>query len=160
MRRFLHHHDEVRLELTPLIDVVFLLLTFFIFSLVVMVRANLLPVELIGIGSGEPAAGEPLQAVTIDRDGHYFLNQQPIETDALRAHLEELAKQDKPPRLYVGIESTGSVDRGPLLLQLIELAKQAGLNDLAFIGPPSQDGGQKAEGGEQSAEPDTTESSP
>ncbi|MCC6680800.1 MAG: biopolymer transporter ExbD [Phycisphaeraceae bacterium] len=158
MRLTRRHDDEVRLELTPLIDVVFLLLTFFIFSLVVMVRANLLPVELIGIGSGEPAAGEPLQAVTIDRDGRYFLNQQPIEPDALRARLEELAGQEKPPRLYVGIESTSSIDRGPLLLQLIELARQAGLDDLAFIGPPPE--GMKAEGGGRKAEPNNTENSP
>ena len=78
MRPIRHYDDEVRLELTPLIDVVFLLLTFFIFSMVMMVRANVLPVELVGIASAETAGDNLAAAITIDRDGHYYFNRQPI----------------------------------------------------------------------------------
>ena len=43
LRTSLH---EPRLEMTPLLDVVFLLLTFFAFSMLVMVRADVVDVDL------------------------------------------------------------------------------------------------------------------
>lgn len=137
MRRHRRHEDDLRLELTPLIDVVFLLLTFFIFSLVVMVRANLLPVELVGIGSGSEAGESAVQAVTVDRDGRYFFNQQPMSDDQLLTELRALTEQPEPPRVYVGIEDEGVVDRGPALIKLMELLRTAGVSDVAFVGPPS-----------------------
>src|SRR5690606_8739401 len=121
MRRHRRHEDDLRLELTPLIDVVFLLLTFFIFSLVVMVRANLLPVELVGVGSGEAAGESAVQAVTVDRDGRYFFNRQPVTEPQLVEELHKLAERPQPPRVYVGIEDEGVVDRGPVLIRLMEL---------------------------------------
>ena len=42
---------EARVEIMPLIDVIFLLLTFFIYAMVLMVRAALLPVEMHGFSS-------------------------------------------------------------------------------------------------------------
>ena len=43
---------EMRIEIMPLIDVIFLLLTFFIYAMVLMVRAELLPVEMHQFSSG------------------------------------------------------------------------------------------------------------
>jgi len=138
MRRHRRHEDDVRLELTPLIDVVFLLLTFFIFSLVVMVRANLLPVELVGVGTDLGTGSEAaVQAVTVDRDGRYFFNQQPMSEEQLVAALQTLAQRPDPPRVYVGIEDGGTVDRGPTLIRLMELLRAAGVSNIAFVGPPS-----------------------
>src|SRR5690606_8300025 len=45
--RFVRRHDLApRMEMIPLIDVIFLLLTFFIYSLALMVQAQVLPVAL------------------------------------------------------------------------------------------------------------------
>ena len=46
MRPLRRSEHETRVEMMPLIDVVFLLLTFFIYAMVLMVRAEVLPVPL------------------------------------------------------------------------------------------------------------------
>ena len=58
MMRSIRRHDLApRVEMMPLIDVVFLLLTFFIYSFVMMVRAEVLPVVLTPLGTGGRPTG-------------------------------------------------------------------------------------------------------
>ena len=68
IRRTVH---ETRIEIMPMIDVIFLLLTFFIYAMVLMVRAELLPVEMHGFSSGVPHEqwGEQVHAEICLREG-------------------------------------------------------------------------------------------
>ncbi|MEE2972073.1 MAG: biopolymer transporter ExbD, partial [Planctomycetota bacterium] len=69
-------------ELTPLIDVVFLLLTFFIYAMVLMDRIELVPLELKPLEAGTvvtDAAPPPARTLSLDGDGGLFLDRQPIE---------------------------------------------------------------------------------
>ena len=65
MRALRRPQHETRIEIMPLIDVIFLLLTFFIYAMVLMVRAELLPVEMHAFASGEPAQVPPAVAITM-----------------------------------------------------------------------------------------------
>lgn len=134
---------SARVEMVPLIDVIFLLLTFFIYSLVVMVRAQVLPVELVRVEAGEAAPGDSAEiaAITIDAAGAIFFNREPIEPEALDARLAELASQDPPPLLFLAMEQasaggTVAVDRGPVLIGLIERVRQAGVTNFSIVGQP------------------------
>jgi len=120
----------------PLIDVIFLLLTFFIYSIVVMVRAEVLPVQLTPLSAG--AAPEPGQvaAITIAGDGGLHLNREPITDQQLDDWLEELATAETPPRVFVAMEARGERDRGPVLLGLIESLRARGITDFAIVGQP------------------------
>ncbi len=80
IRRTVH---ETRIEIMPMIDVIFLLLTFFIYAMVLMVRAELLPVEMHGFSSGVPARVPPAVAITIDRNGALFFNRDPVALSAV-----------------------------------------------------------------------------
>lgn len=144
--------------MTPLIDVVFLLLTFFILSLLVTVRADVLPVRLSPVGTGEPAEPGRITAITIDARGEFYVDREPVTDQQLDRHLEELAATppEQRPRIFVAMEeslrqprsqetgegdATGSAaatepaaDRGPILLRLIERLRRAGLSDVSFIG--------------------------
>jgi len=72
---------EVRFEMTPLIDVVFLLLTFFIFALMVMVRADTLDIELPTLSAaGRASAGESI-TVTLTSEGQIRVDGQEIPAD-------------------------------------------------------------------------------
>ena len=65
-RRVRRMGDDARVELTPMIDVVFLLLTFFVFSIVLMIRADVLDVQLPELTAGENA--ERVTPITIAID--------------------------------------------------------------------------------------------
>ncbi len=158
-----------RVEMVPLIDVVFLLLTFFIYSLAVMVQAEILPVELTPLTTGERAAPDAFAAITIDRAGALYLNREPIESPALDAELQRMAEQADPPKLFLAMQEAAepaaneaaiegeaerdttagegeieqdarAVDRGPLLIELIERVRRAGLSDFSIVGAPSESG--------------------
>ena len=79
---------EMRIEIMPLIDVIFLLLTFFIYAMVLMVRAELLPVQMHAFSSGEAARVPPAVAITIDRDGAIYFNREQISIDRVLERLE------------------------------------------------------------------------
>ncbi|MFP4145935.1 MAG: ExbD/TolR family protein [Phycisphaeraceae bacterium] len=141
----LSRHDLApRVELLPMIDVIFLLLTFFIYAMVLMVRAELLPVELVPV-AGEGQAAEPKQvvAVTVDAAGRFHLGQEPVSREALRARLDELAERESPPSLFLAVqraaEGEAKVDRGPLLVELVQIVRQAGIADFHLVGEPAGD---------------------
>ena len=79
---------DPRIEMTPMIDVVFLLLVFFIYSMILMVRADLLPMNLRAFQSGQPARPRPAAVVSIDLAGALFLDRQPATLAELRPRIE------------------------------------------------------------------------
>ena len=134
IRRTIH---ETRIEIMPLIDVIFLLLTFFIYAMVLMVRAELLPVEMHHFSSGEPTTVPPAVAITIDRNGSLFLNREPIAMEAVLGRLEAYKAADPETVVYVAAETMGVQDRLPTFLDLYDELSHAGL-DIRLVGSPEK----------------------
>ncbi|HEX7009567.1 MAG TPA: biopolymer transporter ExbD [Phycisphaeraceae bacterium] len=138
----IRRHDlSPRVELLPLLDVVFLLLTFFIYSLVMMVRAEVLPVRLVPVNTGERVQQPAdLAAITIDQAGRCYLNRELIEPADLDERLAQLALRAPPPKLFIALEQAGPgqemVDRGPVLIDLVSRIRKAGIEDFAIVGEP------------------------
>ena len=72
MRRRKRYSDAVEINLTPLIDVVFLLLIFFMIS-TTFIKENRLGITLPE-ASKQPPSTQDLLEIVIDREGHYFVN--------------------------------------------------------------------------------------
>ena len=126
---------ETRIEIMPLIDVIFLLLTFFIYAMVLMVRAELLPVEMHAFASGEPATVPPAVAITIDRNGSLFFNREQIAMSTVLQRLKAVRDADPDTVIYVAAEATGATDRLPTFLDLYDQLAHAGLN-IKLVGAP------------------------
>jgi biopolymer transport protein ExbD len=141
MRPVRRHDLSPRVEIMPLIDVIFLLLTFFIYSLVTMVRAEILPVQLQALTTGESAKPAVVVAVTIDSQGGLYLNRVLIDEAGLEERLGEIARSEAKPKLFLALEDSGPaseagtvVDRGPVLIELIERVRRAGIEDFSIVG--------------------------
>lgn len=148
MRSLRRSQHAVRVEMTPLIDVMFLLLTFFIYSLVMMVRAEMLPVKLTPLATGDAPAqvdqAMQIDVITLARDGQLYYNRQLLPRDELPARLAALSAEVGRARLFLAMEAQGDVDRGPLFVDLIEQLRRAGIHDFTIVGqptPPGQEGG-------------------
>jgi biopolymer transport protein ExbD len=92
--------DEPEVNLTPLIDVVFILLIFFMVSTTFQ-KESQVKIELPQ-ATGEPVEDyKELLEIVIDADGHYFIDQQQVvnkELDTLkRAIRKYLGKQTDLP---------------------------------------------------------------
>ncbi len=131
---------EPRIELMPLLDVIFLLLTFFIYSQVIMVRAHVLPIKLPMLTTGQPAEVRRIVGITVNEAGHVFYNQQRVPLAALQQQLADLAGEADPPAVFLAIEDkAGSVDRGPLMVRLMEMIRAAGIEQFSIVGSPRPD---------------------
>ena len=80
-------HKSPRIELIPLIDIIFLLLVFFIYSMLSMVVYRGIPVTLPAADSIETQKGENL-VITIDENGDVFVNKEPTASRGLLSRLK------------------------------------------------------------------------
>nr|WP_242042608.1 biopolymer transporter ExbD [Leptolyngbya sp. FACHB-541] len=74
--------EEVRIEIIPLIDVIFCILTFFILAAVGLTRQAAIGVDLPSASTGTPQMREML-IVSIDPIGQVYVEQQPVTQDQL-----------------------------------------------------------------------------
>lgn len=129
-----------RIELLPLIDVVFLLLTFFIYAMAVMVRADLLPVELTPLQHGQSSEAIPALSVTMDQNGDLFLDREPASLADLPDLIHQRLAEDPELSVFLALEDNPdtTTDRGPLLITVVETLREAGVEDLTIVGTPGQ----------------------
>ncbi len=135
MLRLRRSEHEMRIEIMPLIDVIFLLLTFFIYAMVLMVRAELLPLQLPEFASAEPAEPAPAVTISIDSEGDLFLDRDRIELDQLLPALQERTERDPDIVIYIAADERGTSDRLPGFFALYDRLAREGLN-LRLVGRP------------------------
>jgi biopolymer transport protein ExbD len=123
----------------PLIDVVFLLLTFFIYAMVLMVRVEVLPVPFESYISGETATPKPAISITIAIDGNVYIDTTVVTLDELVESVRSKL-MDKPESvLYLVMEDGHSViDRGPLLTGAWDRLRAVNL-EVFLVGSPSEE---------------------
>lgn len=133
-----------RLELMPLLDVVFLLLTFFISSFVVMIRADTRGVTLAPV-AGSAAATSPAGAVrllVLQPDGGLTFDGQAVPPGGLSGLLTGLVDDPERPTLYVSLadQAAAGGDRAGALWGLLQAIDRAGVRDVVMVGTPEEAG--------------------
>jgi biopolymer transport protein ExbD len=127
-------HDRRRdpeLNITPLIDVVFLLLIFFMVSTTFDKQAEL-NIELPE-ASGKVTPTEQFKIeIGIDGEGRYFINQRPIKDDrlvTLKRALEVTMAEQKEPKLIISADRKTPHEA---VVRAMDAARQVGLTHLTF----------------------------
>jgi len=139
MRALRRTEHETRVEMMPLIDVVFLLLTFFMYAMVLMVRAELLPVPLESYISGVDATPRPSISVTIAVDGNIYVGQLIVPLENVAAAVSSQLIDTPDAAIYLVMEDGNAViDRGPLLTGTWDLLRNDGL-EIFLVGAPSEE---------------------
>ncbi len=119
MRLFRDTADEsprARIELIPMIDIMFFLLVVFIFISISLIKLNGVTVNL------PKAADHPMQKkqkivnISIDEDGHLFFEKDPVDRAALKNRLMALSA-DKTARYEIII----SGDKDSHLQRLVDV---------------------------------------
>lgn len=127
-----------------MIDVIFLLLTFFIYSMVLMVRVDLLPIELRQFVSGQPATPAPATTLTLDLEGSLYLDREKTTIDLAIPAIAKSREIDPATVVYLAIaDGQGAVDRAPILQELWDRLRQAGI-PINLVGRPADRSGNLA----------------
>ena len=118
---------RARFEMTPMMDVVFLLLVYFIYAVVSMSVHNAVKVDLPEVGGAAELAPRPT-IIALDRDNVITLETRPVEIgEAVATALARWRDEACP----VIISADKKADVGEALKLLSELQK-AGVNAVSF----------------------------
>jgi biopolymer transport protein ExbD len=125
--------DEVmnEINMTPLVDVMLVLLIIFIITVPVMKHA--VEIDLPQATSRPQDAKPETIRLSVDAQGVYFWNESRIEDVALLAQLKAAAQNTPQPELHIRGDKSVRYER---VAQAMSLAKQAGIRKIGFITEP------------------------
>jgi biopolymer transport protein ExbD len=118
---------KARVEMLPLIDVVFLLLVFFIYAMLSMVVQHGLKISLPTAETAVTERNEML-TITVNAENKLFLNGEAMEPEAI-AHRVLSERREKP--IPVLIEGDQKADLG-VAIGLLDRLKKAGIEEVSF----------------------------
>jgi biopolymer transport protein ExbD len=125
---------KARIEIIPMIDTIFFLLVFFMISTLSMSQFKGMPVNLPKAAAGQQAPAESA-AITIDKDGRLFLNQQAIDKAVLGEALrQELAKNAE---MLVVINADDGVQHGQVV-EVMDIARGVNVAKMAIAVKPKE----------------------
>ena len=116
-----------QINIVPMIDVIFAILTFFVMSTLFLTRSEGLPVNLPQASSAKKTSQPARVTLTVDKDGKLFLDKQPITLDKLEAGVKEQIKPEQA--LMVVLNADEGVNHGKIVavMDKVRLVKGAKL---------------------------------
>ena len=122
-----HLSPPARIELLPLIDVIFLLLIFFIFVMLTMSVKSSIKIELPQLVASKQENRDFL-SITIDAKNVLYINEQATTSEQLITQVSALQSIKKIPIMIRGDQKS---DLG-IALQTLESLRNAGYNEIVF----------------------------
>jgi biopolymer transport protein ExbD len=92
---------RARIEIIPLIDIIFFLLATFVMVSLSMVRSRGIPVNLPGAATGAPQEPGEFATISISATGELFYNKQPVTEAQLGDALKQLLASEAEPRVFI-----------------------------------------------------------
>lgn len=119
---------RARIEMIPLIDIVFLLLVFFIYAMLSMAVHHGVKVELPSATTAELDDADHI-AISIDAQNRVFLNKQPVSVEEIPALIRQKrgGREDMP----VFIAGDRSADLG-LAIEVLDVLRKNGIEQVSF----------------------------
>ncbi|MBN2333491.1 MAG: biopolymer transporter ExbD [Deltaproteobacteria bacterium] len=126
--------EEVQLDVTPLVDVVFLLLIFFMLSTTLSINPGI-KVDLPKSSAEQVKSKKSSIRVALEANGSMYADGKKVSLARLDAIFNGLAKKDA--ETLVIIEADKKVYHG-IVVTVMDAAKNAGLNKLAIATEPKE----------------------
>ena len=132
MKIRLPENNKPRIEMLPLIDVVFLLLVVFIYTMLSMAIHKGMPISLPESSVLKPEK-DIILSVTINKDNLIYINKEPVTIEHLTHILKQKAKKEKKPDVLLFADKTISYQ---YLFKVLDKIRQAGLNQISLQADP------------------------
>ena len=120
---------RARIEIIPLIDIMFFLLATFVMVSLSMVKNKGIPVNLPGASTSQPQDRRETHFVTLTRDGMISLDRQHVDASTLEAVMRDLQAADPDPRLLISGDTDSSFGTAVLVL---DTARRLGIRRIAI----------------------------
>jgi biopolymer transport protein ExbD len=120
---------EARIEIVPLIDIMFFLLASFMLVSLSMVNMKSVKVNLPTSVSANSEMKKDFVDISVDKDGSVFLDKKPVAGNELVSTLS--AQQAANPALRVFISGDQDARHGAII-RVLDLVRRAGIDKVAF----------------------------
>lgn len=135
---FNHHRQPgpmADINVTPMVDVMLVLLVIFILSAPMFTSAVKLELPKAQAPAGQQQPEAATVTLAIDAKGAVFWNNEPVARDALEARLVEAAKREPQPELQLRADKD---TRYEVVAQVMAAAQANGLTKLGFVTDPKK----------------------
>ncbi len=129
VRRRPRSQDEVSFQLTPMIDMTFLLLIFFMVTQKITEQELSVPIRLPTALSAATPGKIDRDIVHLDGEGRYYIGDQSLSEDELRSHLRARFRDFPPLQIYLRADRNTPAKK---IREFVEMASDAGAIDLIF----------------------------
>lgn len=120
---------KARLEIIPLIDIMFFLLASFMLVRLSMTKQRTVSVNLPAAASGQTNLKPDNLSLAVKADGQLFIEKQPIALDALEVMLKDKLKTNKD--LPVFISGDAATPHGAMIA-VLDYVRRCGVTKVAF----------------------------
>lgn len=128
-----HSKKRARIEIIPLIDIIFFLLATFIMVSLSMVKNQGLAVTLPAASTGAPQERTDFATVTVDAAGDIFFNKQSASDEQLKAALKNLLSKNSDPRVFINGDAKAQFGR---VVFVLDAARGLGITKVTIETQP------------------------
>ncbi|MBV6519629.1 MAG: biopolymer transporter ExbD [Candidatus Brocadia sp.] len=129
---------RARIEIIPLIDVIFFLLATFVVVSLSMVKNQGISVNLPSAVTGNPQEREAAVTITVTKSGDVYLNQEKLAPGLLPGRLKQLKTENPDTRVFINGDREAYFGAA---IQILDEVRSSGITKVAIqtkLGEPLQ----------------------
>lgn len=125
---------KTSIDIVPLIDVIFLLLCFFVLMTIQMVMQKGMPVNLAKAKQGRDMKQQKAPVVSIRKDGSVYFDEEKLSLKALEQRLNRLKQKKSDQKILLNVDR--SVQHGSVI-DVADLIRKVGIENVIFTVEPT-----------------------
>ena len=122
-------HKKARIEIIPLIDIMFFLLASFMMVSLSQVHMKGIKVNLPTGQSGETQSKRDYISLSVDQNGNYYFDKQEVKREDMLPKLQQVYRENPEAKVFVRGDA-GTVHGN--ITYLLDLLRSAGFYKIAF----------------------------
>ena len=124
---------RARIEIIPLIDIIFFLLATFVMVSLSMVKNRAIPVNLPAASTGAPQERKDSAAITITAQGEVYFDKQLVNAAQLDAALQALIAGNPDARVFISGDARAEFGQA---VDVLDHARRLGITKIAIETQP------------------------
>jgi biopolymer transport protein ExbD len=121
--------SRARIEIIPLIDIMFFLLATFVMVSLSMVKSKGIPVILPAASTGTPQEQKDHVVVSLTETGQLYLDKRELTQEQLVAELRKLKEQNAELRVFINGDENARLG---LAIAVLDETRKLGISKVAF----------------------------
>jgi biopolymer transport protein ExbD len=124
---------RARIEIIPLIDIIFFLLATFVMVSLSMVKSKGVPVNLPVAATGEQQNRDEFTSITVSADNTIYLNREQISAEQLTERLKKIKAEVVDPKVFINGDEDSRLGT---TIGVLDEVRRSGISKVAFETKP------------------------